>query len=127
MDPQESIVGKDDRLDKIVALGSEAGYTAREALQASSKTRGWIRAGQSTRASITAARLGNQLAKLGGRSWHLTRLRGTPFFARPWSARALGRQHSRRPWIPEHSRISCATYGGNLCKGKVVLDHDFPT
>jgi hypothetical protein len=56
MDPQESIVGKDDRLDKIVALGSEAGYTAREALQASSKTRGWIRAGQSTRASITAAR-----------------------------------------------------------------------
>ena len=48
----------------------------------------------------------------------LTPLRGTPFCIRPWSVAAPGRQRSGRRSIPLHSRISCLTYGGNLCKGK---------
>jgi hypothetical protein len=32
------------------------------------------------------------------------------------------RQRSGRPSIPVRSRISCPTYGGNLCKGKALLN-----
>ncbi len=55
-----------------------------------------------------------------GRSWLRSPLRGTPCCIRPWSVAALARQRSGRPSIPVHTRISCLTYGGNLCKGKAL-------